>query len=197
MADAGHTDNHSPNRARATRKFSIEWVGPILLAIFVIILARECIQHARSDDPPFAPVRLVRLEVEPDILVIGQPATLYNGYCNYSDHALNLEIWLGLERPNTDPLFQTTRFNLLDYGDPEWPTGRPDTDAGRQRDSIDPNECVASHPINVPAVPSYIPPGNWQLSVHMVVTGPHGEKQHISEKSNPFDVVSNGGYVGP
>lgn len=139
-------------------------------------------ERARLVDLEDGPVRLVRIGVEPKVLVIGQPAMLFNGICNSSQTDITVQIYFGAENLSA-PLTSEARVDLLTAPGPD---GRRvpvrDTSDGRLRRVLTPG-CHDTDPIQVEAVPPLLEPGNWHLILHVIAP-----MQDITLISEPFEV---------
>lgn len=154
----------------------MRWLAPALLVTFIAVGVRAC--READKEASFAPLHIIQLEVEPATVVIGQPARLHNGFCSSAKTPLRAGFYLGLQQPDVDPIQPGSTVDLI---------GR-DTPEGRQRADINPG-CTRAEPFEVRAVPMSIPTGMWRAVLHIVVLGPNGETQSITERSSVFTVV--------
>lgn len=166
-----------------------EWLlAPFFAVVVVVLLPHDCGDNATRDvtvqtpvvvatRTPFAPIRVVRLEIEGDSLVIGQHGTLLNGICNDSRIDVATDIYFGLQEVGKDPI-AARHIDLV--GTPRNPM-RYTVPAGPI--------CQRTEPIEA-TVDSRLLPGRWQLVLNMTAFGPLGEQQNITATSKPFDVVA-------
>lgn len=157
----------------------LRWLPPIVLLVLLVMGVRACVAALTADEEVFAPVRLLQLEVEPNVITVGQPARLLNGFCSTSPQPLRAGFYLGLQKPDADPLFPGMTIDLVGKDTPE----------GRAKGNVEPG-CTRQDPLEVRAVPATIPPGTWRAVVHIVVTGPSGETQSVTGRSQPFTVLA-------
>lgn len=127
--------------------------------------------------PAFAPIRIVRLEVEPETLRLGQPGRLLNGICNDTDHDQAVALYFGAQSVGGDPILA----RVVDFA------GR-DTPEGRMRVVISPG-CYRTAPIES-AVGGGLTPGPWKLVLKVSAIGPAGEEQNVTTTSRVFDVLA-------
>lgn len=158
-------------------------LGWLVFVAALILLARGIISIATTDDGPvFEPVTLGEIRVEPNVIRIGEPATLINGYCSSHPVTLTAMIYLRLEEAGATGIINGGRVvNLYE--------GRPDLVDGQRRMDIKPG-CTPDRFV-IPSVPSTIPTGHWVLKVTMTVLPPSGTApQRITEESDPFEVIT-------
>lgn len=127
--------------------------------------------------PAFAPIRIVRLEVEPNALVLGKPGRLLNGICNDTDHDQAVSLYFGAQSVGGDPILA----RVIDFAG-------HDTPEGRTRVVISPG-CYRTDPIES-IVGSGLTPGPWKLVLKVTAIGPAGEEQNVTTTSRIFDVLA-------
>lgn len=158
-------------------------LGWLVFVFALILLARGIISIATHDGGPvFAPVTFNELRVEPDVIQIGQPATLINGYCSTHSETLLAMVYLRLEEANSGGIINGGRVvNLYE--------GRPDLVDGQRRMDIKPG-CTPDR-FMIPAVPTSVPVGHWVLKATITVLPPTGAApQRVTEESEPFEVIA-------
>lgn len=167
-----------------------EWVPFVIVVCVVFSLGGFAVtphhNHKVKPAPPYAPLRVLRLAVEPKILIIGESATLFNGYCNDSDKDVNVQIYFGAQAVTVDQVLQPRVVDLLRQSDG---TVVKDTPELRIRQPIPPG-CSNGTAIKIPVVPPLLTPGTWKLFLHLIATSDSGETQSVSETSDIF-YVSN------
>lgn len=127
--------------------------------------------------PAFSPIRIVRLEIEPDVLVPGQPARLLNGICNDLREPQAVAIYFGLQEVGPDPVVARKVDFVGSSGPPE----------ARQTSTIDPG-CYRTDPIDSILEAGRVPPGTWRAVLNISARGPRGEEQNVSQTSRAFEV---------
>lgn len=173
-----------------------KFVGPTILLLSLLAGARTmCTSDGAvpvvvvaptaslATPEPFAPVHFIErpdgspsLSVEPNPIVIGQPAVLFNGICLDIEGPIQARVYLGLQSVTTNPLFGVKVQDLVG------------TDL--QRFGIVLNQGCRSERIDVPAAPSTLTPGRWVVVLKLTVMGPTGQIQNLTETSEPFDIVA-------
>lgn len=168
---------------RRLKRVIAEWKIFIIVAFLLapgLFAAVSAATHEKAHK--FAPVSIRQLRVEPGILEVGQPATLYNGYCNNGKQPVSVQIYFGAQGVSNDSLLQPKLVDLLKDSD-----GNPvkDTPEGRIRQTLPPG-CVQTNPIAIPAVPDIIDSGIWRLYIHLVVTSADNKTQNVPFLSDEF-----------
>lgn len=132
------------------------------------------------------PIRVMPLAIDPQVLVVGEPALLFSQICNDSDHPITIQIYFGAEdlvRPHVAELPRVDLLRRKDSAGNDVPVR--DTQEERQRRTMEPG-CHPTEPIKVPAVPPLLTDGIWRLTLHVI-----GPGQDITEVSPPFEVRTN------
>lgn len=146
-------------------------VVAILAVVAILGWAVSRVSDSGSDCG-FCPLKLEPIEVKPNPLVIGQPATLVDGLCNRSDKPVSATIILSLEpmasalNPSLQPLELINSMR-----------------------NLDPGQCLADNPVTIAAVSDTLPTGMWRLAVRVTARGAAGEMQIIPQTSNYFEIV--------
>lgn len=165
------------------RWFTGAALGWFVFIAAIVLLTRGIISIATTDNSPmFSPVTVGKIEVEPDPLTIGGPATLINGYCSTYPETLTALVYLRLEEADAQGILNAGRtVNLY--------AARTDLVDGQRRIDIAPG-CTPER-FFVPVIPPTIPTGHWILKVSLTVLPPTGTApQRINEESAPFEVVA-------
>jgi hypothetical protein len=171
-------------------KDKLKWLAPIVLVAIVLFGARTCVKSlepVKVDPTTYTPLKVLQLELTPNPLVIGQPATLLDGICNTTDQPVNIQLYLGAQTDGTST-FNTMTVDLLTQRTPNGPVIVKDTPESRIRLALQPG-CTATEPITA------LPPAGlttnqvWRLKAHVIANGPNGETQDIVVVSDPFEVV--------
>lgn len=169
----------------------LEWL-PALGILFVVVFGVAYCTQVEEEEPtpveitnpiipPFNPITLVGLTVSPDVIAVGQEATLLNGICNNTDHPVIAEVYLAVQRKSPDPALGAEVVVFIQRD--------PGQGAGRGKAMpIDPG-CTAQQPIKSP-VPQTVTAGEWRAFLEVVVQGENGQEQREAEFSNYFTVVA-------
>lgn len=163
----------------------------VVMAVLLFWGSRSCIDAVRTPEQPvevieaptpaFTPVRVYQpLRVEPNPLVVGQAAAMFNGLCNDADYPVKLFVYLGLQELLTDTTLAARTIPLIG------------TQGTPQEIGLDASTCRGEE-LRVASVPDKIPPGTWRLVLDVRVQGQAlTDVQFLYELSPPFDVVGAG-----
>lgn len=121
--------------------------------------------------PERLPIRILNLDVEPDVLIVGGSGSLLNGICNDALEPITVKMYLGAQKLGGDPLMATVA-DLVGHNTPDGLVSR----------TIQPG-CFAERPIEG-AVDVRLTPGRWRLN--LVVEAPGGRA--MTKSSPVFEV---------
>lgn len=156
-------------------KHVLQLLPPVLVAVLFLWGASK-VDHGEQAEPcchmptpvpvmvvqptqtPENPIRIVNLDVEPDVVLIGGQGTLHNGICNESRQTVNVQMYLGAQRVGIDPLLAET-IDLAGRNTPE----------GRLSRNILPG-CFGTEPFT-DIVDPRLRPGRWVLNLVVYVPG--------------------------
>lgn len=158
---------------------SWEWLSVVTALVCAAAIAWFALTALPDeDDCGFCPISLNRIAVEPDPVVIGEPALLFDGMCNRSDDPISASVTLFLEAPGPALAPAAAPVQLVD------------------RDVvIDPNTCYPREdPIEIEAVPPTVPLGTWRAAIRIMARSESGEFQILTRTSEYFDVVAADGH---
>lgn len=164
-------------------------LGVICLLVVVGLTGARTYRTVNSlftSECEFCPIELLRLEITPSQVRVGQLATLSDGLCNNSDTNVNAQLYLGIQSVGSG--FTVTNIDLLRKTDERGETVTvTDTEEGRLPRVLEPG-CIVTDPVVAP-VPVSVTPGMWIIRAHIVAVSPTGEIQTINKTSEPFEVI--------
>lgn len=140
----------------------------------------QSVEVVSTPVPPFNPIALLGLRIEPTTLQAGGKVTMINGICNNTDKPVIAEVFLAVERKVVDPTIAPEVIVFI-----QRPPGQ-----GEGRGAITPIEigCTAKEPITRD-LPPQLPAGEWRAFLEVLVRGQDGQEQREAEFSNYFVVL--------
>lgn len=162
-------------------------LGVICLIVIFSLISYKLYNRVVSDECDYCPIELLKLEISPDKVRVGQEVTLIDGLCNLTDDNVRVQMYLGAQTVN-DGLTTRTVDLLTKINEKGERVTVTDTDEGRLPKVLTPHECIANEPLRGP-LPNTLSQGFWVIRVHIVAIGPFGEVQHIDKITNTFEVI--------
>lgn len=166
-------------RRRRLPRGWIEWTPAYVLVFLALFLLIRCAVFVTTDQE-YAPIRMLDLAIEPDPLVLGKAGRLYNGLCLDQDEPLTVQVYLGLQSTRLNPLITAERIDLVGHNV-----------TGQRVPLTLPGRGCYHETLTAIADPSRLQPGEWQVILTVVVTGPRGEMQFITDTSPPFRIIAS------
>lgn len=166
-----------PKSIRKICRVSWQFALPFAALLAFVLLVRQCVVFVTTDKE-YKPVSLMELSVTPDPVLVGNPVTFHNGVCLHQNDPLTVQVYLGLQDASGFPLLGVRTFDIIGSNTPEG-RRRVTLTKGCTRESID---SIA--PPNLPA-------GRWVVILTIVAIGPSGQTQVLTDRSNPFDIITS------
>lgn len=192
------TTNHRPAKLHelgaAAHRLRLHYLAPVIVGVAFVVLM-SVVRGPGEDEPqkvvligttpaplvccaitptPPAPppIRIVQLDVEPNIVEVGQMATLRNGICNDSGKPIDVMIGFRAQGATGDPLLAPV---VIFIGGPN---------GELQARTVEPGCDPRAETIRAP-VDARLSPGQWRLSLVIMV---RGNPNQITELSPVFEV---------
>lgn len=169
------------NRMHPTFRTAMDAVAIITLLVVTLLLISAVVERCTKSSPPYEPVTVNNVHVEPDIVVIGKSVTLDNGVCLNDNEKFPMTVLASLK------IEEVTRDTGLVNSGRVIELLSPNTARGTYEIVLYPGDCIGQH-IETSETSS-LPIGKWRLVVRITVpSGPNNHEQVITRSSNEFQI---------